>query len=435
MSTSQSLYERASRHVPGGVHSNTRFQAPHPVYFHRAEGAYLWDVEGDRYLDCTMGNASVMLGHACPDVDAAVADAVSRGLTTGVETEAAVTAVELLSGMIPDFGRVRFANTGTEALMHALRIARHHTGRERVAKAEGAYHGWFDPLWVSNWPAPDQVGPADRPAAPPSSAGLSRSAQGTVVLPFNDAAATERLLREHASDLAAVVVEPVLIDIGYIPATGEYLRLLRDLTAELGIVLIFDELLTGFRLAPGGARQVYGITPDLTTYGKAISNGYPLAAVEGRADLLAATDPSSGGPVGWVGTYHGHGSAVAAAAATLPLLADGSAQARLDRLGGLVRDGFAELSRAYGIPAVVAGAGGHFQPYFLSEPVTGYRTAMVSDAARYAILHRVAREHRILLPAKPLLHAALSTAHTEADVAVLLKAAEEAFAEMRRRTT
>ncbi|MBF8185289.1 aminotransferase class III-fold pyridoxal phosphate-dependent enzyme [Nonomuraea sp. K274] len=434
MTTSHALFQRASRYVPGGVHSNTRFQSPHPVYFHRAEGPYLWDVEGDRYLDCTMGNASVMLGHRHPDVDAAVTAAVSRGLTTGVETEDAVHAVERLAGMIPDFGRVKFANTGTEALMHALAIARHSTGRERVAKAEGAYHGWFDPLWVSTWPAPDQLGPAERPAAPPSSAGLSRSAGDTVVLPFNDLAATERLLREHAAELAAVVVEPVLIDIGFIPATGEYLRLLRDLTAELGIVLIFDELLTGFRLAPGGARQVYGITPDLTTYGKAIANGYPLAAVEGRTDLLAVTDPSSGGPVGWVGTYNGHGSAVAAAAAALPLLADGSAQAYLDKLGTRLREGFAELSRTYDVPALVAGAGGHFQPYFMSGPVTGYRTAMASDPARYAILHRVARERRILLPAKPLLHAALSTAHTEADVEALLEAAEEAFAEMRSTT-
>ncbi|MFG1709484.1 aspartate aminotransferase family protein [Nonomuraea sp. M3C6] len=434
MTTSQALFQRASRYVPGGVHSSTRFQAPHPLYFSRAEGPYLWDVEGDRYLDCTMGNASVMLGHSHPDVDEAVTAAVRQGLTTGVETEAAVNAAERLAGMIPDFGRVKFANTGTEALMHALAIARHTTGRERVAKAEGAYHGWLDPLWVSTWPAPDQLGPADRPAAPPSSAGLSRSAQGTVVLPFNDLAATERLLRKHASDLAAVVVEPILIDIGYIPATGEYLRLLRDLTAELGIVLIFDELLTGFRVAPGGARQVYGITPDLTTYGKAIANGYPLAAVEGREDLMATTDPSKGGPVGWVGTYNGHGTAVAAAAATLPLLADGSAQAYLDVLGAQVREGFAELSRRFGIPAVVAGAGGHFQPYFLTGSPTGYRTAMVSHAARYAALHRVAREHRILLPAKPLLHAALSTAHTETDVAALLKAAEEAFAEMRSMT-
>ncbi|MGW4792659.1 aspartate aminotransferase family protein [Nonomuraea sp. NPDC004297] len=434
MTTSQALFHRATRHVPGGVHSNTRYQTPHPLYFARAEGPYLWDVEGHRHLDCTMGNASVMLGHAHPAVTDAVTTAVRHGLTTGVETEAAVTAAEHLARIIPDFGRVKFANTGTEALMHALAIARHTTGKERVAKAEGAYHGWSDPLWVSTWPAPDQLGPADRPANPPSSAGLSATTHTTVVLPFNDLPATERLLREHAHDLAALVVEPVLIDIGYIPATADYLRLLRELCTELDIVLIFDELLTGFRIAPGGARQVYAITPDLTTYGKAIANGYPLAAVEGREDLMATTDPTLAGPVGWVGTYNGHGTAVAAAAATLPLLADGTTQTYLDTLTTELRHGFEALSHRYDIPVKIAGAGGHFQPYFLTTPPTGYRTAMTSDPARYAILHRVAREHRILLPAKPLLHAALSTAHTPSDIAALLTAAEQAFAEMRSTT-
>ncbi|MCF6476695.1 aminotransferase class III-fold pyridoxal phosphate-dependent enzyme, partial [Nonomuraea sp. MG754425] len=265
-------------------------------------------------------------------------------------------------------------------------------------------------------------------------AGLSATTHTTVVLPFNDLPATERLLREHAHDLAALVVEPVLIDIGYIPATADYLRLLRELCTELDIVLIFDELLTGFRIAPGGARQVYAITPDLTTYGKAIANGYPLAAVEGREDLMATTDPTLAGPVGWVGTYNGHGTAVAAAAATLPLLADGTAQTYLDTLTTELRHGFEALSHRYDIPVKIAGAGGHFQPYFLTTPPTGYRTAMTSDPARYAILHRVAREHRILLPAKPLLHAALSTAHTPSDIAALLTAAEQAFAEMRSTT-
>ncbi|WP_158578638.1 aspartate aminotransferase family protein [Spongiactinospora rosea] len=434
MISSRALYQRATRHVPGGVHSNTRFQAPHPTYFARAEGAHLWDVEGNRYLDCTMGNGSVLLGHAHPQVDDAVCAAVRSGLTTGVETEAAVVAAELMAQIIPDFGKVRFANTGTEALMHALAVARHRTGRERVAKAEGSYHGWFDPLWVSTWATAEQVGPAERPAAPPSSAGLSKVAADTVVLPYNDLDATERLLREHAAELAAVVVEPVLIDIGFIPATAEYLAMLRALTTELGIVLIFDELLTGFRLAPGGARQVYGIVPDLTTYGKALANGYPIAAVEGSAELMATTDPSAGGPVGWVGTYNGHGTAVAATAAALPLLADGTAQGYLDKLGERLRDGFDELARRHGIPVVLAGAGGHFQPYFLPAPATGYRSAMATDARRYTILHKTAREHGVLLPAKPLLHAALSTAHTEDDVDLLLGAAAEAFATMERET-
>ncbi|MGA8112084.1 MAG: aminotransferase class III-fold pyridoxal phosphate-dependent enzyme [Actinocatenispora sp.] len=426
---SATMYRRAARHVPGGVHSDTRFSAPHPTYFARAQGAHAWDVDGVRHLDCTMGNGAVMLGHAHPDVDAAVAAAVRDGLTTGMETPAAVDAVEQLARIVPGFGMARFANTGTEALMHALTIARHVTGRERVAKAEGAYHGWFDPLWVSTWPTGEQLGPARRPAAAPGSAGLSGTAADTVVVPFNDLDATAALLREQRGHLAAIVVEPVLIDVGYIPATADYLRGLRELTSELGIVLIFDELLTGFRLAPGGARQVYGVTPDLTTYGKALGNGYPIAAVEGSAELMGVTDPS-GGPVGWVGTYNGHGSAVAAASAALRVLADGGPQAYLEKLTDQLRAGFAELSERHGIPVVLAGAGGHFQPYFLSADVSNYREAARTDAARYATLRAAAQRHHILLPGKPLLHAALSTAHTERDVDALLDAAAEAFAEM-----
>jgi glutamate-1-semialdehyde 2,1-aminomutase len=426
---SAALYRRAAVHVPGGVHSDTRFTQPHPRYFARAEGAHVWDVDGVRWLDCTMGNGSVLLGHAHPEVDAAVAGAVRDGLTTGLETPAAVSAVERLAAIVPDFGQVRFANTGTEAVMHALAIARHVTGRQRIAKAEGAYHGWLDPVWVSTWPTADQLGPQSRPGVPPSSAGLSAVAADTVVVPFNDLAATAALLREHAGELAALVVEPVLIDIGYVPATAAYLQGLRELTDELGIVLIFDELLTGFRLAPGGAREVYGVVPDLTTYGKALGNGYPIAAVEGRRELMATTDPV-GGPVGWVGTYNGHGSAVAAADASLAVLATGEPQAYLEKLLGTLRDGFVELSTRYSIPVVLAGAGGHFQPYFLAGPVGSYREAMRTDAQRYATLRAAAERHHILLPGKPLLHAALSTAHTDEDVSALLAAAEEAFAQL-----
>lgn len=427
---SAQLHARAGVHVPGGVHSNTRYEAPHPTFYARASGAHLWDVDGERYLDFTMGNGAIMLGHGDHEVDDAAAAAVRAGLTTGMETEAAVRVAEQLAAVIPDFGQVRLANTGTEALLHALRIARHATGRRRVAKAEGAYHGWSDALWVSTWPGEHERGPADAPYAPPSSGGLSAEAATTLVLPFNDLPATERLLRDHAGELAAVVLEPVLIDIGFVPATQAYLDGVRALTAELGIVLVFDELLTGFRLAPGGARETYGVVPDLTCYGKALANGYPLAAVEGSRALMALTDPTRSGPVGWVGTYNGHGVAVAAAAATLPRLADGSAQRRLDDLTGRLRLGFAELSQRYGVVARIAGAGGHFQPYFLDGEVTDYRSAATTNAERYRLLREVAADERVVLPGKPLLHAALSTAHTAADVDRLLAVADKAFARM-----
>jgi glutamate-1-semialdehyde 2,1-aminomutase len=428
--SARQVYERAERFTPRGTHSNSRLRDPHPLYVERAEGAYVWDVDGVRWLDCMMGNGAVMLGHADARVTEAVAAAVASGVTTGYESPAAAEAVELLAEIVPDLGRVRFANTGTEAALHALHVARAATGKERVAKAEGAYHGWFDAVWVSCWGAPDAIGPADRPASPPGSGGLSRHTAETLVLPFNDVGATERLLREHAGDLAAVFLEPVLIDLGYVPARPEYLGAVRELTAELGIVLVFDELLTGFRVARGGARELYGIRPDLTLYGKALGNGFPIAAVEGRHDLIALTDPAAGGSVGYVGTFNGHAVSVAAAAASLRALADGAVQARLQALTERLRDGLTRLGARYRVDVVPAGGGGHFQPYFTTGPVESYRDALRTSPQHYAAFVRACARHRILVAEKALLHSALSAAHTEDDVDLILTAAEEAFAEI-----
>jgi len=423
------LYEAAKQFVPAGTHSNSRVRSPHPIYFERGEGAYLFDVDGNRYLDCTMGNGAIMLGHAHPSVSAAVADALHSGLTTGCETRTATEVVQLLASMVPGFGKVRFANTGTEAVMHAIHIARAATGRQRIAKPEGSYHGWYDPIWVSCWPPPDQMGAPIRPASIPASNGLSTAAKETLILPFNDVQATERLLHENGSQLAAVIVEPVMIDLGWIAATADYLEALRALTQDLGILLIFDELLTGFRLSPGGARQTYGINPDLALYGKALANGFPLAAVEGRAELLELTDPTSGGTVGYVGTFNGHEISLAAAAASLRILQDGSAQAKLATLTQRLQRGFHELAQEHHVDVVLAGGGGHFQPYFTSGEVTDYRSALQTSSAAYSKLLEACARHRILIAEKPLLHSALSTAHAEHDVDRILEAAGEAFSE------
>ncbi len=401
-----------------------------PFFAARAAGAYVWDVDGTQYLDLQMGNGSVALGHARAEVDAAVMNAIRSGVTTGVETAAAVDAAESLAAAIPNCGMVRFANTGTEALMHALAIARHATGRELVAKAEGAYHGWYDSLWVSTWASADQLGPISNPAAPPGSAGLAAGAGNTVVIPFNDLAATVEILRARADQIAAVVIEPVMIDIGYIPATAEYIAALRTITRQLGIVLIFDELLTGFRIAPGGAREVYGVQPDLSTYGKAIANGYPVAAVEGDPALMGTTDAGAGGPVGWVGTYNGHPTAVAATAAAVAVLADGQAQRELSALNDELRKGFAELVKRHGVPAVVPGKGGHFQPYFLDHEPSSYREALQSDASRYEVWRSAMESAGVLVPQRPLLHCAFSTAHGPAEVGRVLEATDKAFSAM-----
>ncbi len=428
--SSQALFERARKVVPAGTHSNSRIRQPHPIYADRADGAHLVDADGHRWLDCQMGNGSVILGHAHPVVQDAVTAAVRAGIGTGTETADAVEAAELLIHLVPDADQVRFASTGSEAVTHALHIARHATGRPRVAKVEASYHGWSDPVWVSNWPSPEAFGPRNAPNTVAGSAGLSEDAGRCLVLPFNDTEASVALIDEHKDELAAIVLEPILIDIGFVPATRDYLEGLREATRRHGIVLLFDELLTGFRVAPGGARELYGVRPDLTTYGKAIANGYPVAAVEGDADLLAHTDPTRGGPVGWVGTYNGHALAMAATRATLSVLASGEPLRHLDRLTDRLQTGARELAQRYGRPLVVAGAGGHFQPYFTDTPPTDYRSALASDPGAYRRFVDAASQRSVLVADKPLLHCALSAAHTTEHVDEVLACTEDALREL-----
>jgi glutamate-1-semialdehyde 2,1-aminomutase len=404
-------------------------RAPHPHYISEAHGAHVTDVDGRRWLDCIMGNGSIILGHDDPAVRDAVRRALDNGATTGLESPDAVACVELLAGLIPDAEALRFANTGTEAVLHALQIARAATGRTRIAKAEASYHGWADQVWVSTWPPLAQAGPASAPTAVPGSGGLSAEAASTLVLPFNDVAATTDLLRLHGNELAAVIVEPAMIDIGYVPATRAYLTALRTLTSELGIVLIFDELLTGFRMAPGGAREFYGIRPDLATYGKAIANGYPLAAVEGRRELLDHTDPGKQGEVGWVGTYNAHAIAVAAARATLEQLQTRDVYERLDALTERLRRGAAELAARHDRPVVLAGQAGHFQPYFCPAPPASYRDATATEAERYRRFVRAGEERHVIVAQSPLGHSAVSAAHTPDDIDTVLECLDDALAE------
>jgi glutamate-1-semialdehyde 2,1-aminomutase len=413
---SRALYERAVRSVPGGVHSNTRYRSPWPLYFSRAEGPYVWDVDGRRYVDLMLGNGAIALGHAHPEVQAAVRAQLDTGLTTGLESELAAEVAERFLALVPAAERVRFATTGTEAVMHALMLARAATGRQRVAKVEGAYHGWYDPVYVSAWPDLAAAGPADAPRPLPGAPGLDRAwTARTVVLPLNDLPATEALLAAHASDLAAVLVEPVLIDAGFVPAEPAYLQGLRRLCDRWGIVLVFDELLTGFRLAPGGAQEHFGVRADLATYGKALANGYVLSAVAGRADLMDLSAPGAGRP-GFVGTFNGHALSLAAARAALDVLGrdDGAAQRTFAAMTRQLQAAFADAARRHGVEAELAGGGGHFQWYFAPGPFRCYRDAARSDAAAcQRFVAALLAEGVYALPGA-LSHHAVSLAHAGA---------------------
>lgn len=382
LTASADLYRRAAQRVPGGVHSNTRARAPHPIYFERAEGPYLYDVDGNRYLDFILGNGAIILGHGHPGVQEAVRDTLANGMTTGSETRQAVEAAELFLSQVPTADMVRFANSGTEAVLHAMELARSATGRPRVAKVEGAYHGWHSDMYVSAWPDLSLAGPADAPLPVLTHRGADQAvSERTLILPFNDVEATRRLVEAHADELAAVIVEPVMMDIGYIEATREYMQELRSLTERHGIVFVFDELLTGFRVAPGGAQEYYGVRPDLSTFGKAIANGYALAAVAGRQEVMEQAKP--GGPCAWVGTFNGHAVSMAAAVATLKEMAGGHVWRQLQERMDYLEQGFAARARELGEEVQLHGRGGNFHWYFTKNPVHDYRSAAGANAARH----------------------------------------------------
>jgi glutamate-1-semialdehyde 2,1-aminomutase len=421
-SESEAIYAGAQRVTPAGVHSNSRARAPHPIYYSRADGPYIWDVDGQRRVDLGMGNGAILLGHNHPAVQDAVAEALAAGMTCGLETESAFRAAELFLQLVPSADQVRFTNTGTEAMLHALQIARAATGRRRIAKTEGAYHGWADSLFVSTWPDLSRAGAEESPNALPGTGGLDpRVVEDTLVLPFNQTQAAERLLRAHANDIAAVVVEPTMIDIGFVPAEPEFLAMLRRVADETGIILLFDELLTGFRLARGGAQEHYGVRADLAIYGKALGNGYPVAAVAGKENVMVWSAPGPG-RASFVGTFNGHAVSMAAVRATLQQLADGTATATLQARTEMLIAAFAERAAAYGVPATMRGAGGHIHWYFApSAPVT-YRQAAQSNAARYMAFTRVLAERDFMIFPNYLLHHAISLAHDEVILQQLVEA-------------
>ncbi len=372
-----------------------------------------------------MGNGAVILGHNHEGVNTAVTTAMGRGLGAGYETDLSIEAANSMRDLLPGVERVRFANTGTEAAMYALMIARAKTGRDLVAKPEGGYDGWYDPLWVSTWAARDKLGPVTAPASPPGTLGLSSQAKDTIVIPFNNLEATADILYRNRQDLAAVILEPTLIDIGFVPAKQAYLQGLREITGELGIVLIFDELLTGFRLPGNSAAALYQVVPDLSMYGKAIGNGHIVAAVTGKAEFMEGDRVPQ-----FVGTFNSHAVSMAAVGVTMELFAEDQVQTHLAALTGQLRDGINVLSARYGVAAKFQGSGGKFQIYFSETPVVDYRTAQACSADNYAILARELHADGILIAGKYLLHNALSYAHTTTDIQNMLESAERAFAQM-----
>jgi glutamate-1-semialdehyde 2,1-aminomutase len=427
LSRSKNLQQRAEQYLPGGVNSPVRaFRAVggDPPFLVRAEGAYLWDADGNRYLDYFGSWGPMILGHAHPLVVEAIQQAAPRSASFGASTAAEADLAELVISAMPSMEKLRFVSSGTEATMSAIRVARAFTNRRYVIKFEGCYHGHSDGLLVKAGSGMATFGLAGSAGVP------EEIAHWTLPLPFNDLAAVEAAFAKHPDDIACVIVEPVVGNMGCVPPAPGYLDGLRRLTHERGSLLISDEVMTGFRLALGGAQEVFGIDADLTCLGKIIGGGLPCAAFGGKARMMNLLAPL--GPVYQAGTLSGNPLAMAAGTATLRYLAAHKQEvyAGLDRITAAVAKGIAAAAQDAGIAVQTNRAGSMVTWFFTETPVTDFATAETSDTEAFGRFHRAMLDQGVWLPPSQFEAAFLGTAHTAADIEFTLQAARKAFASM-----
>jgi glutamate-1-semialdehyde 2,1-aminomutase len=425
---SAELYRSACSPIPGGVNSTARAPwsgwDPYPLFVDRGEGAYLYDVDGNQYIDYLLGLGPMILGHRPPQVTAAVVEQIQkRGTIFALPTAEEALLANKIIRAVPSIEQVRLCNTGTEAVIYALRLARAFTGREKVIRFEGMYHGFSDAVYWSKHPSIDEAGPYDRPIAVPQGPGLSRaSGEHLIILPWNDAEALRAAVAREGDAIAAVLTEPVMCNTGCILPEPGYLQAMREIADSRGIVLIYDEVITGFRLGYGGAQGLFGIRPDITVFAKGLGGGFPVAALGGRRDIMSLV---ASGTVSMAGTYSANGIAVAAANAALDeLAAPGKFEALFDRCTRLY-EGLERIFDHHGLPARVVGLGPVCQVWFADQPIRNYR-----DAARYADHAMFRRWWEGMLERDVLFHPGafenlfVSFAHSDADVGRTLEAAD-----------
>jgi glutamate-1-semialdehyde 2,1-aminomutase len=421
------LLELAAKRLPGGVLGSARFADDVAFVIDRGQGAHVWDASGREYIDYLLGSGPMILGHAHPAVVEAVRAQLDRGTTFFLVNEPIVELADELCRAVPCAEQVRFTSTGTEATFFALRAVRAFRHRDKVMKFEGGYHGSHDYALMSSAPR----SPKAFPAATADSAGIPHVIEGEVLIaPYNDLATVEALLSVHADALAAVIIEPFQ---RLIPPQPGFLAGLRAATQRHGVPLIYDEVVTGFRFAYGGAQEYYGVVPDLAALGKIIGGGFPLAAVCGREEIMRAFDPrldGTGDFVAQVGTLNGNPVAAAAGLATLAELRKPGAYARLHERGRALRDGLADLARRSGLPAQIVGESTVFDIVFTAEPVTDYRAMLTADGALLRAFNAECLKQGVLKGKEKLY---VSLAHTETDVTRTLGVFEAALGSLPRR--
>jgi glutamate-1-semialdehyde 2,1-aminomutase len=399
----------------------------------RGHGSHVWDADGNEYIDFMMSFGALIQGHAHPRLVKNVSDAMAEGSHFATATPAEVEAAERFCRMVPSAEVVRFTNTGSEATMLALRLARAHTSRRKFLKFEGHYHGWYDPFLLNaHGHPPELLGPVEEPARLPDSEGITASTFDDVVLaPWNDVAALEAVLTRHGHELAAVITEPIMANMGCILPRDGYLQRLRELTHDCGALLILDEVVTGFRYAPGGCQEYYGLEPDLSTFGKALGAGFPIGAVAGQRSILDRLTWSDHMVLHY-GTFNGHRLTMKVVAANLDILSSANLYQRLHAVGDAAIAGLRGVFRRRGVTAVVQGFGPMFQIYFTkSDGIRDYRDyCKYADTKLYSRFVHLLLERGIYMTPSNGLHWIISTAHTEADIDMLVRAADQACVEL-----
>ncbi len=422
---SKELFAAAQKVIPGGVNSPVRaFKAVggQPLFIDRAEGAFIWDVDGNRYVDYVLSWGPLILGHAHPRVVKALQRAAARGTSYGAPTALETELAELVCEMVPSAEQVRFVNSGTEATMSVLRLARAYTGRDKIIKLQGNYHGHADFLLVQAGSGVATLGLPDSPGVPK---GVT---QDTLTAPYNDLEAVETLFKQQGDQIAAIILEPVAGNMGVIPPVEGYLQGLRQLCDRYGALLVFDEVMTGFRVALGGAQEYYGVMPDLTALGKVIGGGLPVGAYAGRREIMQMVAPA--GPMYQAGTLSGNPLAMTAGIETLKALREPGVFEALVEGTTRLCEGIGAAAEAAGVPVYQTQVGTMFCTYFTDEPVVNWDTAAKSDTKRYARFFQAMLARGVYFAPSQFEAGFFSTAHTEEAIVATIQAAQTAFKEI-----